>query len=300
MKSRFKKKGVGQQQDMAPHCTAVASVPSGQRSKPRVFHCATEIFLDILSSQGEMYAIWWKFISICILYECIDVNLYRFAKKKPEESWPHQLFHSMPRWSAWMFIIPTGNLCEKTEKFIPPAVCETFFWYRQHLQSAWEASRCPATFIYVYIYISQYIYIYIYNVYITTISVIYVSCPASPALNRHMTVAFANVASWDSQAAIHRHFCANARRSAGHDSSRDGWGWGSKSCDRLDESPSCFYVSSQNMYSLCYIYLSARLHNSTITHANASCYTIHACILEASKGVIQCMTMILRSSCGIS
>lgn len=155
-------------------------------------------------------------------------------------------------------------------------------------------------YICIYIYISQYIYIYIYNVYITTISVIYVSCPASPALNRHMTVAFANVASWDSQAAIHRHFCANARRSAGHDSSRDGWGWGSKSCDRLDESPSCFYVSSQNMYSLCYIYLSARLHNSTITHANASCYTIHACILEASKGVLQCMTMILRSSCGIS
>ena len=141
------------------------------------------------------------------------------------------------------------------------------------------------------------IYIFIY-IYITTM--IYVSCPASPALNRHMTLAFPNVASWDSQAAIHRHFCANARRSAGHDPSRDGWGWGSKSCDRLDESPSCFYVSSQNMYSLCYTYLSARLHNSTITHANASCYTIHTCILEASKGVIQCMTMILRSTCSIS
>lgn len=164
-------------------------------------------------------------MSICILCECIDVNLCRFANG-PEESWPHQLFHSMPRWSAWMFIIPTGNLCEKTEKFIPPAVCETCFLVPTASPICMGSIQVSSD-IYICIYLNTYI-IYIY---ITTISVIYVSCPASPALNRHMTVAFPNVASWDSQAAIHRHFCANARRSAGHDPSRDGWGWGSKSCE---------------------------------------------------------------------
>ena len=142
---------------MAPHCTAVASVPSGQRSKPRAFHSPYHPKEICKPFDENLYIYIYQFV----YYMNVLMSIYVDLPKKPEELWPHQLLHSMPRWSAWMFIIPTGNLCEKTEKFIPPAVCETFFLVPTASPICMGSIQVSSD-IYICIYLNTYI-IYIYN-----------------------------------------------------------------------------------------------------------------------------------------